>query len=517
MAAVSLKQIKHGEYMYNKIADIIRAYPAATVTTTISKPTGQSGEDNGQYTAEELFQLLQAKINEIAGSDDDDSSDSTSLASLKASIDEIANKTIKDIVRVAGKATYAAGTNNDDGTYTITFTEDSDGEDKIAELVPDMDDETALRVYLLDNTSVFDTDGAQLTYSFKTKKFSGTPAILDVDESKKDEAEKLVYKALNKTFDFKVFPTGKFTISTIPEDYLLDNAEMQLVAYDEIINKIIVDLAKDSALIESIKELVGEQAVQDQLEDLKNELQEAIDGKISKDDILDKIGGGSNSGEDDEDGDEDDYEPSTDKVPSEKAVSDALKEIEDKITSAGTETDSKIQNLADRLTGVESVCVPVIETFTISSADVPTTTFNLKSTPNSSLVKMYINSLMYLENQEFTVDRETKTITWTYVSSGSVATDTNDGFDITTALTDKVTVEYHTGELVSNTSALKVLHSDTIPTVGDFKVGDMVFRVTPISTSNLGWICSKAGKDTAAEWTTFGVVDFEHTIYPSEN
>ena len=69
----------------------------------------------------------------------------------------------------------------------------------------------------------------------------------------------------------------------------------------------------------------------------------------------------------------------------------------------------------------------------------PTTTFTLTKKPNDRKVKMIINHLVYNETEDFTVDRATKTLTWT-------ATEANNGFDINTDLTDKVDIVYYTKE-----------------------------------------------------------------------
>lgn len=107
-----------------------------------------------------------------------------------------------------------------------------------------------------------------------------------------------------------------------------------------------------------------------------------------------------------------DYAASDEKVLSEKAVAaklDALKKaIED---SAAKQQIDKIAVTA------------------------PVTSFTLTQVPNEKKVTMYINHLAYHEDEDFTVDREQKAVTWT-------ATAAAEGFDIDTDLTDAVRFEY---------------------------------------------------------------------------
>ena len=46
---------------------------------------------------------------------------------------------------------------------------------------------------------------------------------------------------------------------------MLDNQELQLLSYDQAINKIITNLAQDQSLIDKISALVGEEAVAEQI------------------------------------------------------------------------------------------------------------------------------------------------------------------------------------------------------------------------------------------------------------
>lgn len=76
--------------------------------------------------------------------------------------------------------------------------------------------------------------------------------------------------------------------------------------------------------------------------------------------------------------------------------------------------------------------------------DYPMTEFTLAYTPTAEKVKVYINTVPYIEDEDdtfFTVDRTLKKVTWTFGEAAG-------GFDIDHDLTDAVTVEYFTTDPV---------------------------------------------------------------------
>ena len=107
-----------------------------------------------------------------------------------------------------------------------------------------------------------------------------------------------------------------------------------------------------------------------------------------------------------------DYAASDEKVLSEKAVAAQLAALKKALE------DSAARQQIDKV-----------------AVTAPVTTFTLTQTPNDKKVVMYINHLAYHEEEDFTVDRVQKTVTWT-------ATAANNGFDIDTELTDAVRFEY---------------------------------------------------------------------------
>lgn len=101
-----------------------------------------------------------------------------------------------------------------------------------------------------------------------------------------------------------------------------------------------------------------------------------------------------------------DYKPSDEKILSEKAV---------------------LNKIAER----------VIDKIDITAeAGKPVTTFVLTKTPNATPVQLFINHLGYFEDEDFTVDRKTKTVTWT-------ATAAKGGLDIDSSTVKKLILVYN--------------------------------------------------------------------------
>ena len=434
MSLMNFAQIKGGKQLQANVAALLQSYDAAKVLTTIVKtPASADGSVNAvNYNVDELLKALKTSLTEITGTSAGEGV--TNLQTLKDSLDALGGKKIKDIVRVELAVA--------DGKATIP----SD----LATTVPGLDTSKALPVYTTDNEVLLNDKGEQLTVNLADGTFNGTPSVIDEAASAKKTDGSFVYKATTVTA-VKVFPQGEWTLKDLPAAALLDNSEMQLIAYKQVINKIVVELAKDSDLIEAVKAQIGTQAVSDQLKekanitdvysvdtsgtktalyrknadkiklpDLDQDLQDVIKtaatpqvfdpsdliaedaNKFDKANIVKSTDDTSASG----------YAPSDDKVLSEKAARAAIDAIK---TNIGKAVEDSIAVTA------------------------PTTTFTLTKTPNDRLVKMIINHLIYNEAEDFTVDRTAKTLTWT-------ATAANDGFDIDTKLTDKVHILYYTKE-----------------------------------------------------------------------
>lgn len=246
-----LSQIQGGVELRADVDTLKTSYDAAKVITTTSK-----GEGGGTYNADELLTKIQTDITSL---------DSKTQQAIKDAVDAIKNKVVKDVVRIQVEATYSAG--DGEGSYNVQLPEDFDTK------VPSANKETPVPVYELDNNAVIDETGAQITINLTDGTLSGYPC--EVDEAA-SAGGTTVYKKRTESFDIKFFPVGTFTLDTLSEDYMLDNQELQLLSYDQAINKIITNLAQDQSLIDKISALVGEEAVAEQIKEKTDALQNQI-------------------------------------------------------------------------------------------------------------------------------------------------------------------------------------------------------------------------------------------------
>lgn len=246
-----LSQIQGGVELRADVDTLKTSYDAAKVITTTSK-----GEGGGTYNADELLTKIQTDITSL---------DSKTQKAIKTAVDAIKNKVVKDVVRIQVEATYSAG--DGEGSYNVQLPEDFDTK------VPSANKETPAPVYELDNNAVIDETGAQITINLTDGTLSGYPC--EVDEAA-SAGGTTVYKKRTESFDIKFFPVGTFTLDTLSEDYMLDNQELQLLSYDQAINKIITNLAQDQSLIDKISALVGEEAVAEQIKEKTDALQNQI-------------------------------------------------------------------------------------------------------------------------------------------------------------------------------------------------------------------------------------------------
>lgn len=247
-----LSQIQGGVELRTDVDTLKTSYDAAKVITSTSKD-----EDGGTYNADELLTKIQTDITSL---------DSKTQQAIKDAVDAVKNKVVKDVVRIQVEATYSAG--DGEGSYSVTLPEDFDTK------VPSANKETPVSVYELDNTAVIDETGNQITINLTDGTLSGYPC--EVDEAA-SAGGTTVYKKRTESFAIKFFPVGTFTLDTLSEDYMLDNQELQLLSYDQAINKIITNLAQDQSLIDKISALVGEEAVAEQIKEKTDALQNQID------------------------------------------------------------------------------------------------------------------------------------------------------------------------------------------------------------------------------------------------
>ena len=360
MSLTNLAQIKGGLKLQQDVAALLQSYDAAKVLTQIAKKVAE-GEDPANYNAEELLAELKTKVDAIAGE-----GEAVSIGELKAAIEALSTKKIKDMVRV--ELPIASG------VATVPAEFDT--------LVPACDKTKVLPVYSTENEVVFNENGEQLTINLSTGALNGVPSEVDAAASAADKDGKTIYKA-KADFTGKIFPVGEWKLSELPTEALLDNNEMQLVAYKSALDQLVVDLAKDETLIAQVKELVGEKAVQTQLEAALADVNEAVAAKAEK-----------------------------------TAVDDL----------SGTVSD-----IDERVKAIEEVQDEAVSDKVAVTA--PATEFTLSKKPNAKLVEAVINHLVYREGEDFTVDRDAQKVTWTLTAA-------NGGFDIDADLTDAVRFNY---------------------------------------------------------------------------
>jgi len=162
------------------------------------------------------------------------------------------------------------------------------------------------------------------------------------------------------------------------------------------------------------------------------------------------------------------------------------------------ELANNLSSFESRLEAIKAMNTLLEERKTLTNED--EVFFDLEEEPNDNTIKLLINGVIYEENDSFTCDRSTKTVTWTFTSS-------NDGFDLNSDLAEHITIYYYSGFSVSSSSALKLLRADKLPITGDFTEGDIILKIHPISSENIGWIYTSQD-----EWMEIGIADFKNTI-----
>lgn len=250
MPLINMSQIR-------KLNEIFHTYDAAKVQTKMAKP----GESTGNYTVEEMFEKVAKDYAALTGGS------KLSVKDLDDALNAFKSKKVRDVVRLELSV---------DASNKVAIPED------LEKQVPGIDKAVLLPVYNSDNSILLDEKGKQLTLDVRTGAFSGTPSIVDAEATAKQTDGTTVYKTAVVT-SIKVFPTGEWSLNDLPEKALLDNDEMQLIAYRTALDKIVVELAKDAELIAAIKKQVGTQTVED-----------ALAGKANLTDIFSKSADGKN-------------------------------------------------------------------------------------------------------------------------------------------------------------------------------------------------------------------------------
>ena len=407
MSLTNLAQIKGGLQLKADVVALQKSYDAAKVLTQIVKKVAE-GETTANYNVEELLAELKGKIDAISGNGAE--GDATSLASLQAAIDALKDKKIKDMVRVEFDVVS--------GVASLPANFD--------ELVPGCDKNAALPVYTADNEVVLNENGEQLTIVPATGALNGVPSEVDADASAKDAEGKTIYKG-KANFKAKFFPVGEWKLTDLPTNALLDNSEMQLVAYKTALDKLVVALTKDDALIEQVKKQVGEKAVQNQLDEALKAINDTVALKADKTAV--------------------------------EAVTTSVKAIDERVKAIEGATEEMV---SDKVAVTAAV-----------------TEFALSKKPNAKLVEMVINHLVYREGEDFIVDRNAQKATWTLTAA-------NGGFDIDAELTDDVRFNYFfkgAGEGVKPEPANEVATSNGWSKTFVFPAGKVAYDLSEVLTA----------------------------------
>lgn len=282
--------------MYELLHQIDESYPASKVTTTVVKTPAEGDNPAVLYTAEELVDELKANVDNIMGGGEGISlpeleraigqlnaelnggSYYPTLGGVSTSVLGLKNKAIKDVVRLE----YNWVGPSSGSTATLVSGEKTANLISNDENIADQSDvlyNTQLTPYTVDGERIvsFENNVAgDITFNIQTGTFSSDPYIIDFEGTVGSygsnrttgaaiEPDQIVYKRFQGTsgnpVKFKVFPRGKWTIENLPTNALLDNNELQLIAYDQALKKVVIQLAKDTNLVNRIVEAVGVEAI----------------------------------------------------------------------------------------------------------------------------------------------------------------------------------------------------------------------------------------------------------------
>lgn len=297
---IKRNQIEGLVEMYNDLNDeltgIKNVYPASKVSTTNVRVEATENDPAIKYNAQELLTELKTNVDGILNGSQgitlpellrlinklnaelNGGSYMTALGDdgVLQTLEGFKNKEINDVVRMV----YSW--NKDTGTVTITNPVTKPDEVNISA-------NAALPAYVADTGErLVNSAGQPVSFNIQNETFnsSNVPYIIDVEASmvtgginsetgKLTDDEHYVYKEFNG--NFKVFPVGTWTLENLPATALLDNNEMQLLAYDQALQKVIIQLAKDKNLIDRITQSVGLQAVEDAVKDSYQVIDTRID------------------------------------------------------------------------------------------------------------------------------------------------------------------------------------------------------------------------------------------------
>lgn len=486
---INLSQIQDGKLLLSQLTALQESYDAYKVITQIAKEDGE-----GTYNVEELLGALKTIIDEQLG-DGEGSVDARIQAAkeeLEVLIDAINSKEMKDRVKVTGTVTPAGDVAVDEYTvneldeslsYNLYYennkpVRDSEGKNVTYSFatgeasgaphertVTKKELETEETVSVQDDKKTFRTSNINIVKDTVIVKDSSTGDVIseeeftvnnvsgkitfkqerdeNIDISYKYEVSELEFVPIANSAKIKMFPIGTYTFATLSTDYLLDNNEMNLIAYSEVIDEIVLGLSSNSELINHIIEIVGNEAVQAQLDEMTAALEASIQAAIDRIDIID--------GDDETEGSfrkliKDTAFTLDEKIDLsvsalEEAIINAQTALEESLDAAKLEINERIDEVqsgleetielnkiaaekADvdrqndildtnkRIDEIEAVS-EVMDEFIAEDEQV---NFLLSGIPSEKKIVMVVNGVRYKEIDCFTVNREAKVITWTFAA-----------------------------------------------------------------------------------------------------
>lgn len=300
------KQIENLVSLHNLVDEINASYPANKVTTTVEK-TPASGDDPAvNYTGQELLSYLKTAVDGILGGGGEGESLVTlanKIAKVSAelnggsylneeetvTLDGFKNKPIRDVIRVvfntADGSTATAATLVLPTALPDTLVNDAQNDRLPAYVSGRHTFGSGLSAKVIeDNQRIVGIDGSPITFNTFTGKFSAAPYVLDIEGTKDSGGISATGEIIQGsavyipfTGSFKIFPQGEWTLETLPTDALLDNGEMQILAYEEALQKIVLQLSMDKQLIERITQAIDLDAIKAAVDDATEKIDTRID------------------------------------------------------------------------------------------------------------------------------------------------------------------------------------------------------------------------------------------------
>jgi hypothetical protein len=446
---IHLSQINGGLTLKAAIEALQASYPADHVTTRISKGEGA----NESYNVEELLLLLKTIVDTQLGNSEGSVAERLEIlkTELQNNIDAINNREVKDRVKVAGTidaagtmtlADYSGVTALDKAIDYIVYYEnnkpvrDADGKNVtynfgtgILSDTPHVRQVSVVAkgiakepVPVGADKRTFDLVNINIKQGTLTpyhKDAEGNYKVIDPSEFyintvsgkvlfKADQIEEifvdyqyeiseLSFVSLVGAASIKLFPIGTFKFAQLPREYLLDNTELNLIAYSEVIDELVLSLASDKELVDHIISLIGTEAVQNAIISMTEALQKRVSALE---------GVALNLGQ---------------------AYKDADAILDKKFIEKDIDRQNDIMDVNNRIDEMKSTTPKTDEFVALSDQ----TAFELSAIPAAKLVKLRVNCIEYVEGKHFTVDRaalrETDpdvfvaapTLTWTFTAAAN--------------------------------------------------------------------------------------------------